>query len=282
MKRGLVSLNFLFIKLNYNMKIFSIISALALLALFASCEKNVLDYGDVEKLSPDQATLKINYVSAYAANPYVFIKINDARVSNLLQWRTPFPGGGYNTGGDSQPNFLIVNPGDVKISIALPFKKDTGKDSLIIYSTTVNLRAGGKYVAHITDTATNTKTVVTEENFVKADSATVAYRFINLMPNVPAVDLYYGTSATVHTADTLIAGNVSYLSMTPQIVVKSGQSKTWKIRPAGADKTTATILASYTTASSFLSQRVYNIFACGYNGKTTTAQKPYVSFLQIR
>jgi hypothetical protein len=264
------------------MKIFSIASLFAIVLFMASCGKHVLDYGEVEKLSGDEAALKINYVSAYPNNPSVFFKINDQRISNLLTWRTPYPGGGYNTGGDSQPNFLLVKPGAVKLSVCLPYKVDTGKDSLVLYSTTINLTGGGKFVVHITDTAALTKTVVTEETFLKTDSALTAYRFINLMPNVSSIDLYYGTSATDHALDTLLAGNVNYLKMTDQFRVRSGQSKTWKIRPAGAAKTTATILASYTSASTFLSQRVYNIFACGYDGKTTTAQKPYVSWLQVR
>jgi len=264
------------------MKILSVISAFILLMALAGCGKNVLDYGEVEKLDANQTLLKINYVSMYANGRSVFLKVNDQRVSGLLTARTPFPGGGYNTGGASQPDFLIVNPGTVKVSVSLPYKIDTGLDSVVLYSTTLNLEATKKYVVHITDTATTTKNVVTEENFKMPDSSSVAYRFINLMPNVPSVDLYYGTSATVHTADTLLAANINYLNMSTQFKVKNGQTKTWKIRAAGAAINGTTVLASYTSASTFLNQRVYNIMACGYNGKTSTAQKPYVSFFLIR
>jgi hypothetical protein len=137
-------------------------------------------------------------------------------------------------------------------------------------------------VAHITDTAATTQTFLTEESFVRPDTALARYRFVNLMPNVPAVDLYYGVSATDQSLDTLIVGNVSYLSVSNEIKLKSAQAKTWKIRPAGAAISAANILGSYTSSSTFLNQRVYTIFASGYAGKTTTVQKPYVSFFLIR
>ncbi|MBE9600498.1 DUF4397 domain-containing protein [Pedobacter sp. MC2016-24] len=264
------------------MKIFSALSICALLFVIISCNKNVLDYGDVEKLGSDQALLKINYVSAYANNRSVAFKINDVRVSNVVTWRTPFPGGGYNTGGGSGPDFMAVNPGTVKLSVIVPFKKDNGLDSLELYSTNLQLVAGKNYVAHIADTTSSTKTFLTEENFVRPDTSYCRYRFVNLIPNVAAVDLYYGTSATDQTKDTLLAGNISYLNISNEIKLKSAQSKTWKIRTAGAAITSATILASYTSTSLFLNQRVYTAFACGYNGKTANAQKPYLSFFLIR
>nr|WP_226904896.1 DUF4397 domain-containing protein [Pedobacter schmidteae] len=247
-----------------------------------SCNKNTIDYGVIEKVGSDQALLKINYVSAYANNRSVAFKINDKRVSNVVTWRTPFPGGGYNTGGDSRPDFLAVSPGNVKLSVILPFKKDNGMDSVELYTTNLQLLAGKSYVAHITDTSANTKTFLTEESFVRPDTAYSRYRFVNLMPNVSAIDLYYGNSATDQTKDTLLAGNINFLNISNEIKVRSGQSKTWKIRSAGAAITSATIIASYTSSSLFLNQRVYTAFACGYSGKTANAQKPYLSFFLIR
>ncbi|KLT64508.1 DUF4397 domain-containing protein [Pedobacter sp. BMA] len=248
----------------------------------AGCTKNVLDYGDTVKLTGDEALLKVNYVSYYYNNRAVAIKINDKRVSSVITARTPFPGGGYNTGGSSTADFLAVTPGNLKLSIILPKKKDDGTDSLVLYSTTLQIVGGKNYVAHITDTTSNTKTVLTEENFARPDTAYCKYRFINLMPNVPAVDLYYGTSATDNSLDSLIAGNVSYLNITNEIKLRAAQSKTWKIRPAGAAITTATVLANYTSASTFLNQRVYTIFASGYSGISTAPRRPYVSFFLIR
>nr|WP_276902097.1 DUF4397 domain-containing protein [Pedobacter kyonggii] len=265
------------------MKIFSnLFVGLFIATALAGCTKNVLDYGETEKLTSDQALLKVNYASYYYNNRAIAIKINDKRVSSVITARTPFPGGGYNTGGSSTADFLAVSPGNLKLSIILPKKRDDGTDSLVLYSTTFQIEAGKNYVAHITDTAANTKNVLTQESFIRPDTAYCKYRFINLMPNVPSVDLYYGTSATDNTKDSLIAGNVNYLNISNEITLRSAQSKTWKIRPAGAAITSATVLANYTSASTFLNKRVYTIFASGYSGITTAPRRPYVSFFLIR
>ena len=75
------------------MKIFSALSICLVLFLLAGCGKNIIDYGETEKIRDDQAFLKINYVSMYANNRTVYFKINDQRVSNVMTARTPFPGG---------------------------------------------------------------------------------------------------------------------------------------------------------------------------------------------
>jgi hypothetical protein len=264
------------------MKIFSVLTVCILVTAMIGCTKNVIEYGEAGKISAEQPRLKINYVSMYANNRSVYFKINDKRVSYVMTARTPFPGGGYNTGGSSAPDYLAVDAGTIKLSVFLPRKIDDGTDSLELYSTTLQIAAGRSYVAHITDTAAATKTYLTEENLVRPDTSISRYRFVNLMPNVTTVDLYHGISATDHTKDTLIAGNVPYLNMTKEITLKSLQTRTWKIRTAGAALTTATVLASYTSASTFLNQRVYTIFASGYSGKTTTVQRPYVAFFLIK
>lgn len=265
------------------MKIYKylIIISCALL-FFASCDKTVLDYGEVQKLTPETPLIKINYASAYKDDRFVIVKFNGKRVTSRIQNRTPFPGGGYNTRGDVRADYLTIDPGTVKLTVALPFKKDNGLDSLELYSTTLQIEPGKRYVIHIADTAKFTKSVLTEENFLMPDSGFAKYRFINLMPNVPAVDLYYGQSATVHTADSLIAANIGYLKTSDYITLNRASARTWKIRPAGAARTTATILASYTSTSSLLNQRTYTVYAHGYSGMTTATEKPYVSFFHIR
>ncbi len=267
------------------MKILSTLSILILSVVFIGCQKNVIDYGEIQKVSSGQALLKFNYVSQYKDNRKIVLKINDKRVSYAITARTPFPGGGYNTGGGSSPDFLPVNPGNVKITVTQPFSIDTGLDSLVHYTTNVQLLAGKNYVLHITDTAANTQSVLTEEDFIKADSGFVKHRFIHLMPDVPAVDLYYGSSTlSNNTLDTLIAGNVAYLEMTPQIILEQGLFKRWKVRPAGAAVTSATVIANYYTSSAFRNQRVFNIFTSGYNSHniSTDTRRPYVSFLLVR
>ncbi|MEO6524826.1 MAG: DUF4397 domain-containing protein [Mucilaginibacter sp.] len=270
------------------MKKISIITVCALAivsVVIFGCVKNRLNYGDIEKFDgASQSLLKINYASQYANNRLVYFKINDQRISYLVTGRTPFPGGGYNTGGGSTADFMQVNSGDVKFSVALPHKIDNGTDSLELFTTNVQLSAGKSYVLHVTDTAATEKAILTEETFARPDSLSARFHFINLMPNVPAIDLYYGATlatAVDQSTDSLIVGNVAYLQSSPDFLMKSGVIKNWKIRPAGAAKTAATVLAVYTSTSVPLDRRTYAAYSSGYSGKTNT-QKPYISFTLIR
>lgn len=264
------------------MKIFSILSLSIILFFVLGCDRHEINYGDTEYVSADDAIVKINYASLYADNRYVFIKFNGKRVTPLIRGRQPFPGGGYNTGGDVRADFLSISPGDVRVDVTLPHKLDDGLDSTILYTTNVKLEAGKRYTIHITDTAAFTKSVMTEEDFSKPDSGYARYRFINLMPNVPAIDLYYGQSNTTTIADKKIASNIKYLESSDYITLNRAATRTWKIRPAGAAVTTATVLANYTSASTLLNQRTYTIFALGYNGIKVAPRMPYVSFFHVR
>eukprot|EP01133_Synstelium_polycarpum_P004657 gene4657-5442_t len=265
------------------MKRFIVLSIIGILFLFAAaCKKNVINYGDIQKVTDDQPLIKLNYASLYANNRQVVLKFNGKRVTSLIYGRTPFPGGGYNTYGDVRADYLTIDPGTIRLSVALPYKVDIGLDSLELYSTNLNIESGKKYVAHITDTAQFVKTVLTEENFLKPDSGYATYRFINLMPNVPSIDLYYGQSATSVVADKLVAANINYLKISNYFTLNRASARTWKIRAAGAPVTNETVIANYTSASTLLNQRTYTIYALGYNGITTVPRKPYLSFFHIR
>lgn len=250
--------------------------------MFISCEKNMIDYGDVIKVGEDQPIIKINYASPYKDDKFVIVRFNGKRVTSKIQNRTPFPGGGYNTRGDVRADYLTIDPGIVRISIAVPFKIENGMDSVELYAANVNIGKGKRYVIHFADTAANTKSVLTEENFLMPDSGYATYRFVNLMPNVPAVDLYYGQSATVHTQDVLVSPNVAYLTAGAYFTINRYSARTWKIRRAGDPVTAATVLANYTSASALLNQRTYTVYAHGYAGLTSATEKPYVSFFHIR
>jgi len=264
------------------MKIFSFLSLCVVLFSMAGCDRNELNYGDTEYVSATDAVVKLNYASLYLDNRYVFVKFNGKRVTPLIRGRQPFPGGGYNTLGDVRADFLSINPGDVKVEVVLPHKVDNGLDSAILYNTTVKLDQGKRYTIHITDTGSLTKSMLTEENFAKPDSGYAVYRFVNLMPNVPEIDLYYGQSATVTIADKKIASNIKYMEVSDYITLNRAAARTWKIRPAGAAITNATVIASYTSASTLLNQRSYTIYALGYNGVKVAPTMPYLSFFHIR
>ena len=47
------------------------------LMLFASCKKNELKTTEVNKLTGNEAELKVMFASFYRSNPRIYIKIND-------------------------------------------------------------------------------------------------------------------------------------------------------------------------------------------------------------
>src|SRR3954468_9877586 len=84
------------------------------LVFFYACKKNsvtVQPY-DVYGTAANKGMLKVVYASAYALNPIVVLKLNGTIVSNGIQGRTPFPGGGYNTLASNYPLYLSVPLGD--------------------------------------------------------------------------------------------------------------------------------------------------------------------------
>ena len=103
-------------------KIFIIFSMACTLGLaLASCEKEVERVAVDTNVGSDKARLKINYVSAYNSNnPGVQIKLDDTRVSNIVTFRTPFPGGGFNTGGGRTIDYLVVEHGQTSLMISVP------------------------------------------------------------------------------------------------------------------------------------------------------------------
>src|SRR5687767_8945628 len=92
-----------------------------------SCDKEVERIAAETNVGADKARLKINYVSAYNSNnPGIQVKLNNTRVSNVLPFRTPFPGGGFNTGGGSTNDYLEVTPGQTELKISVP---NAGKET---------------------------------------------------------------------------------------------------------------------------------------------------------
>lgn len=257
-------------------KILSLSILLYSALLLAGCDKETDWRAESQTVPAGRSLLKINYASAYAANPSVILSINDARVSNPITARTPFPGGGYNTGGGSQGDYLMVPAGGNKLAITIP-NKSFHADSVVLFTTSMNLAADKFYSAHIADTGSKTKILVTEDDLTQPDTGQVRFRFINLIPNVTAIDLYYGT--------TLVAGNVPYLSSSPYFTMRVPATRSdWIIRETGTGAT-GTILASYTAANNAnttINQRVYTAFAMGYKGQTTTARRPYISFYLMK
>lgn len=254
---------------------------------FMSCKESVQDFGDLQFMTDNDVIVKINMASVYSDDRYMYVKFNDRRVTPLIRAREPYPGGGYNTRGDSRPDFLKVAGGNVNVKVCLPHKIDNGMDSIVLNETMVNLQSGKRYTLHITDTAQFTKTIVTDEDLIKPDSSFATYRFVNLMPNVPSIDLYYGffnnTAAGQNASqDSLVAKDIKFGEISEYFTLKRTATRTWKIRPSGAEVTNATVLAYYANVNSTLNSRSYTAYALGYQGQTSTIMKPYVSFFLVR
>ena len=263
------------------MKIFPklTIVAIAAVLLINGCKKNEINYSDFEYVDPSQALIKINYNVAFYNDPFVQIKINGVRVSGTnVATRFPFPGGGLNTLGGSTGDYLPINPGNTEVSISIP-KRGTNIDSVEIYKTSLNTASGKYYSLHVADSLSR-KGLPVEEDVTLPDSGFVRYRFVNLMANVPAMDLYLGSK--------LVASNVPFMGIGTAFTLPTSEatiSTTWAIRPAGA-LATSTAIATYNSASTLLSRRVYTVFATGYNGyNTATAtekRRPFVAFYYVR
>jgi hypothetical protein len=251
---------------------------IALIIIIAGCEKKSERVVDFAPPASSQAFLKVNYASAYRNNPSVQLKINDVRVSNPFTYAYPFPGGGLNTGGSSEDNYFAVEPGAVKISISIP-KVGSNTDSVAIFSATPNLEAQKYYTFHVADTGANTQGILMNESFTVPSDDASRYRFVNLMPNLPALDLYFGTS--------LVAANIPYKGASGYFnLLRSTPQSQWAIRPAGASSS-STPITTYTVAPTTYSvpyQRAMTVFARGYSTITSTSdpRRGQISLYYIR
>ncbi len=243
--------------------------------LFA-CQKNVLRQSPFDGVE-GKALVKFNYSSPYfyltaANNRAVWIKINGNIVSSPITYSTPYPGGGYNTGGNSFADYLSAKPGTNSISLVIPFK-NTSKDSIVLYTAQVDLKANEYQTIHITDTAEKTTHVISYDNYNKPDSGSVLYRFINLIPNAGALDLYYGPNK-------LVSG-LEYKQISDTFSMPAGivQAAGWIIKK----KDNAAVLGSAYTASAagtVANQRVFTVYARGYDGlPVADLRSPRVSLL---
>lgn len=255
-----------------NFKSLYIIFSTAL--VIAGCSKNEIKLNDVE-IVKDEALFKIGYFSPTALNPGVQLNINDHRVSYLLTNATPFPGGGYNTGGSSNSDYLVVTPGQTKISISIP-QKGTSTDSVVVLNTTVTLDGKKKYSMFTSDSVPNLSAFMVEDVFVTPDSGFAKVRFTNLMPNVPAVDFYQN--------GVLVKASVALKTCTDfQDISIANNPCNFQIRAAGALPTSVALAVYPTTATFTLTNtRIYTIIARGYNGLTDANRKPNVSLILNR
>jgi hypothetical protein len=260
------------------MKIFKQLFFISLVALLMSgCKKEDSVPLPITYSNGNIAKLKVVYVSSYNIRDSIQLKINDVRVSNAFllltstNTPTPFPGGGLNTGGSNFNYYLDLTPGDTRIQVSVPKKLST-VDSILRFSGNMILEAGKTYSAYITDTLYNTKLVLVTENLTPPADNTSRFRFLNLMPNQPLLDLYW--------SGTKVASNVIYGSQGVEFVLPSKVAGQWAVRTAGASPTSTPLAVYTTTTTGFVIgyNKIMTIFAKGYSGGTGS-RTPTVSLV---
>jgi hypothetical protein len=236
-----------------------------------SCKKNT--YQVTERTTNNGAAqVKLGYFSAYTTTPNTILYINDIPVSNTLTAPVSFPGGGLNMNGLSNGDYLFIKPGTAKIQGFRPIP-GTGNIMTKLFEFNQEFSANTNYTFYITDTATNTAGFSLEDTKVKPDSGFARFKFVNIMPNVPAVDLYKGT--TVASA-TLVQANVNYKASSPSFDLPLPIADSFYIRPAGAAVTTQPIARRFFALSN---QRIYTMLARGYNGTALATLAPNISVI---
>jgi len=248
-----------------------LVSAAAGLLLVACDKKEVVSQLNLLSVA-GQTNFKIVYASAYTTNYSVQLKINDVRVSNNMTYSTPFPGGGLNTGGSNFPWYMSMVGGDKKISLSVA-KVGTNTDSIMLSSNTTYFGPDTYYTAYLTDTGANTQLVKRVEDITPPANSKSRYKFVNLIPNLPAADLYWNT--------TKVASNVPYQNFSPEFLLSEKDTGRWYIRPAGALPASIQ-LAIYppTTMPTQVvpNQRILTVFSRGYVGGTVN-KVPAISLL---
>jgi hypothetical protein len=238
--------------------------------VFWSCKKNT--YFVTERVSSaGSAQVKIGYFSAYTVLPNTILYINDKPVSNTLVAPVGFPGGGFNTNGLSNGDYLWITPGATKVQGFTPVP-GTGNLMTKLFEFNETFLVDQFYTFYVTDTAANTKGFSVPDERLAPDSGFARIKFVHAMPNVPALDLYKGaTNATA----VIIKSNIPYKGYSSSFDAAL-PTDSFFIRPAGAAATTAPITRR-AFAASLTNRRIYSLVARGYSGSTATNLAPQLS-----
>jgi hypothetical protein len=227
-----------------------------------SCKKNTISVAPFD-VANEAALFKLNYACPYKNIGAVQIKIDGERVSNTITYNTPFPGGGLNTGGSNNADYLSLSPGEHIVSLSVP-KTGSSEDSIPVYSTNVNVEGKTYYTLHVADTSTNTFSLLLTDLDSKPDSGISKFSFVNLIPN-SAIDLYFGT--------TKVASNVGFKNATDTFSLAAASGAQFFIRLSGSAPNSTPLAMYPTTANTgylIPNQRVYTAYARGYLGLTST------------
>lgn len=245
-----------------------------------SCEKTKLAQKD-EVDPTGKALVKVGYFTPYSAatNVGVQLVVDGIRVSNTFTYAITYPGGGFNMGGQSNPDYLAVATGSRTLKVSIP-KAGTNTDSIVLFTGPVTLAADSRQTVMLTDTGANTMaTLVPDVVTAPVGDRTARAKFFNGIPNAGAIDLYIVPPTGVAY---VAATNIDYKGVSPYFEFAAGQgSVTFQIVKTGLPNTTANIIASYVFGSSGFG-RNYTILSRGYvltPVSTTDIRRPFVSVI---
>ena len=230
----------------------------ASLLLLAGCEKNTYNITDRQGVE-GKSLVKIGLFSMTTVATNVLIHNNGVRISGVLAAPYPYPGGGFNTGGNSNGDYFAVNPGSNKFEL---FTTNPGTANTIakVFETTQSLEVNKRQTIYIADTAANAVGILAPDDAVAPDSGFARIRFINLIPNSGSVDFYKGNN--------LLKSNVKYKEFTDFFDVPASTADSFSIRPAGAPPGSALSATAYYRLATNTNRRIYSFVSRGYIGAT--------------
>lgn len=248
------------------MKRLLIITVIAVVIATAinSCKKN--SFSITERTQPEgKALVKIGMFNAYTATSPVRISINSVIVSNEVIHPIAYPGGGLNMNGSLNSDYLQVDPGSIKFEFHI-MNTGTQVPASKLFETSQTLEAAKRFTLYITDTSQNTSAVLVNDDTPAPDSGFVRIKFVNLIPNMPALDLYKGLNAATAT---LLMSNIAYKGVSEYMNIPNG-TDSFFVRPAGSPITTIPVARRGFTLSN---QRIYTLLSRGYNGVTAATNR---------
>jgi hypothetical protein len=235
--------------------------------VFAACKKNTFFITDKQPVD-GKALVKVGIFNMTTVATPLLIYNNDVKISGAITSPYPFPGGGFNTGGNSNGDYFAVDPGANKFTL---YTVNQGTLNLVskFFETTQNLEANKKYTVYTADTAAHAIAVLTPDDASAPDTALARIRFINLIPNSGSVDFYKGTQ--------LVKADVKYKDFTDFIDVPKSTADSFSVRPAGSAPGTALSAIAYYRLALNTGQRILSFVSRGYIGAADVLRKPNVS-----
>lgn len=236
---------------------------------FMSCRKNT--FAKTDRTYPEgKALVKFGLFSMYPTSTSLTIYQNDIKLSSAIASPYGYPGGGYNTGGNTYADYLAINPGNIKFDFAVVYPNINYIQG-IVHNTTYDLAANSRYTILVADTAASTTSVLLKDDFpTDIDSGYAWFRISNLIPNSGSLDFYKN--------DSLIASNLAYKASSALIKLPASLADSFAIRPAGTPGGYAKNATAYYRLATNTNKRIFTMVSRGYIG-AATPRNPTISLI---